>query len=102
MTHDAPRHSALRHTFYDILLAVLAGFAVGWFAWVFGGRLIGTDTTETPLWPFAAVGVVGVFALIKWARSRRPEPGWIHLLWIPVVLFVVLMTLIVMALNNFN
>ncbi|HAX81250.1 MAG TPA: hypothetical protein DCY40_01625 [Actinobacteria bacterium] len=99
MTTPAPRHSVLSFV-YDLLLGAAAGFSIGWFAWIFADR-IGDDGTPA-FWPFAVSGVLGGIALVRWARSRRGTARWVHILWIPVLLFVLLMTAIVLALRNFN
>ena len=77
-----------------------AGFSLGWFAWIFSDRL--GDAGTPKFWPFAVIGVIGGIALVRWARSRKGTRRWVHVLWIPVVLFVLLMTAIVLALRNFN
>ena len=99
MTTPTPRRSVLSFV-YDLVLGAAAGFAIGWFAWIFSDRL-GNDGTPA-FWPFAVIGVIGGIALVRWARSRRGQGRWVHILWIPVVLFLLLMGAIVMALRNFE
>ena len=94
-----PRPGALTRI-YDLILGAAFGFSVGWFAWIFSDRL-GDDGTPA-FWPFAAIGVVGGILLVRWARSRKGTRRWINVLWIPVLLFVLLMTAIVLALKNFE
>ena len=94
-----PRRSILT-TIYDVILGAAAGFSIGWFAWIFSDRL-GDDGTPQ-FWPFALAGVIGGIALVRWARSRKGARRWINVLWIPVLLFVLLMAAIVMALRNMN
>jgi hypothetical protein len=45
--------------------------------------------------------VLGV-TLVRWISTRKSGRGWVHALWIPVVLFVGLMTLIILALRALN
>jgi hypothetical protein len=99
VTTPQPARSLLSRI-YDVVLGGAAGFSIGWFAWIFSDRL-GDD--GTPLfWPFALAGVIGGIALVSWARSRRGSGRWVHILWIPVLLFILLLGAIVMALRNFN
>lgn len=92
--------SNLRTTLYDAVLGAAAGFSLAFFAWIIADRMGGDG--NPPFWPFAVVGVFAGVALLRWLRSRRSGGRWIHLLWVPVVLFVVLMTMIVLALRNFQ
>ena len=92
--------SNLRSTLYDLLLGAAAGFSLAFFAWIVADRMGGDGSPA--FWPFAAVGVLAGVGLLRWVRARRAGGKWIHLLWIPVVLFVVLMTMIVIALRNFQ
>ena len=98
VTTGPARHSLLALA-YDLILGVAAGFSVGFFAWIASDRL--GDGTPA-FWPFAAAGVLGMFLLVRWARSRRGGGRWIHLLWIPVVLFLTLMAMVAIALRNFT
>lgn len=99
MTTPTPRRSFLTIV-YDLILGAAAGFSLGWFAWIFADRL-GDDGTPA-FWPFAVAGVLGGILLVRWARSHKGTRRWVHVLWIPVLLFVLLMTAIVLALRNFN
>lgn len=85
---------------YDLVLGTAAGFSLGFFAWLMADRI--GDSPTPAFWPFAVAGVVGMFLVVRWARSRRGTRRWIHVLWIPVLVFVVLMTMIVVALRNFT
>lgn len=85
---------------YEVVLGIAAGFSMGWFAWVVTDRLV--DGSSPPLWPFAGGGIAVIYSVIRWARRRRGEGGWVHALWIPVVIFAGLMALIVLALRAFS
>lgn len=100
MTSPAPRRSPLRFV-YDVVLGAAAGFSLGFFAWLIGDRIDQSDGTPD-FWPFAVAGVIAGIALVRFARSRKGARRWIHALWIPVLVFVVLMTMIVVALRNFT
>lgn len=82
---------------YDLVLGAAAGFSIGWFSWLISDRM--GDEATPPFWPFAVVGVIGTILLVRWARARRGGGRWINVLWIPVLLFVVLMTAVVLALR---
>jgi len=85
---------------YDLVLGLAAGFSIGWFAWWAGG---GISVSPKPFWPFAAAGIVGTFGLIRWARRQRSSARrLVHLLWIPFILFLLLMAAVVVALRNFE
>ncbi len=99
VTTPTPRRSALS-VLYDLILGAAAGFSIGFFAWIISDRL-GDDGTP-PFWPFALAGVIGTILLVRWARSRRGGGRWIHILWIVVAVFVTLMTMIILALRNWN
>lgn len=99
-TPTPPRRSPLRFA-YDLVLGAAAGFSLGFFAWLIGDRVDNADGTPD-FWPFAAAGVVGGIALVRWARSRKGTRRWVHVLWIPVLLFVLLMAAVVVALRNFT
>jgi hypothetical protein len=58
--------------------------------------------TDLVLWPFAVGGMVLGVTLVRWISTRKSGRGWVHALWIPVVLFVGLMTLIILALRALN
>lgn len=87
---------------YDVVLALLGGSALGWFGWWFldgygsGARL--------PLVVWAVVGTVLAYVTIGSLRSRSGSgrSRWVHLLWIPVALFVALMVSVVLALRNWQ
>jgi hypothetical protein len=81
---------------YESVLGLAAGFSLGWFAWLIGDRF--TDDA-LPFWPFAVGGIIFGVTIVRFLSSRRSGRRWVHLLWIPVVLFVVLMTAVIMALR---
>jgi hypothetical protein len=94
------RSSASR--IYDILLAVFGGSALGWFAWWF---LDGYGSgSRIPYVVYAIAGIALAFWLILIARRRSPSGrSWaVHLLWIPAVLFVLLMAAVLVALRNWQ
>lgn len=96
-----PDHPRLRST-YDVVLVLLAGSTLGWFGWWFlGGYGSGSGPA---LWLWEAAGVALAWFGVRWLRGRRPEgrSRAVHLLWIPVVLFVLLMIAVIMALRNFT
>ena len=92
------RHPALALV-YQLLLGLASGFAVGVFAWMIAGRFI--DTGET-LWPYTVTGIIVMTVTVRALAARPGGRRWIHLLWIPVVLFVALMTMVIIALRNFE
>ena len=81
---------------YDLILGAASGFALGFFAWLASDRI--TDTSQ-PFWPWAVGGVVVLFFVVRWARQNRGTRRWVHLLWIPVLAFVALMTMVILALR---
>jgi len=81
---------------YETVLGLAAGFSIGWFAWLIGDRL--ADATP-PFWPFAIGGIIFGVTIVRFISTRRSGRGWVHLLWIPVLLFVVLLGAIIMALR---
>lgn len=83
---------------YDLVLGAAAGFSVGFFAWMAADRL-GAEGTPV-FWPFAAIGMVAGVVVVRWARARGGR--WVHALWLPVILFVLLMAAVVMALRNLD
>ena len=96
-----------RPTAYDAALALLGGSSLGWFAWWFTGAYVvsdGTGGSGIPLWVFEVLGVAAVFFLLMRVRSRSEDAQrrsrWVHLLWIPVILFVLLMIQVVLTLRN--
>lgn len=99
MTSGSRSRSILANA-YDVVLGAAAGFSLGFFAWLAADRLGGDGSP--PFWPFAVAGVIGGVVLVRWARSRRGRGRWVHVLWVPVLLFVVLMAAIVVALRNFT
>lgn len=99
MTSSPPRRSLLALV-YDLILGAAAGFSVGFFAWIASDRI--GDGGTPAFWPFAAAGVLGMILLVRWARSRRGGGRWVNVLWIPVLVFVVLMSMVVLALRNWN
>jgi hypothetical protein len=90
------RHVLVR--LYELVLGVAAGFSLGFFTWVMADRFIQSD--RLPLWPFAITGTVAISAIVFWARRSPGKGRWIHLMWVPVGVFVVLMALVVMALRR--
>jgi hypothetical protein len=99
VTSSPPRRSLLALV-YDLILGAAAGFSVGFFAWIASDR-IGDDGSPA-FWPFAVAGVLGMILLVRWARSRRGGGRWVNVLWIPVLVFVVLISMVVLALRNWN
>lgn len=96
MTGDSARRPGLGRLLYESILGVAAGFSLGWFAWLFTDRFV-DDTLA--LWPFAVGGILVGVTLVRWISTRRSARGWVHALWIPVIAFVGLMTLVVLALR---
>jgi uncharacterized membrane protein len=88
-------HHPARAWAYHLILGAASGFAVGCFAWFTVGE-------TNPLWPYAAAGVVLMIAAVRFLAVRRGTRRRIHLLWIPVVLFLALMAAVVLALRNFT
>lgn len=84
---------------YDILLGGLAGLAFGFFAWLSADRL--TDGNP-PFWPWAMGGIVALIVFVRWARAHRATRHWVHLLWIPVAVFIALIAMVILALRAFN
>lgn len=97
---NPPRPPAKR--VYDVMLVLFAGPAIGWFAWWFGGSYGGAESP--PLLLFVLAAMVATFLVVRWLRQRSPSgrSWWVHLLWIPVVLFVALMAAVIMALRNWQ
>jgi len=85
---------------YDLVLGAAAGFSVGFFAWLISDRV--GDATTPAFWPFAVAGVLGMTLVVRWARGRKGGGRWIHVLWIPVILFLALMAMIAWALSRFS
>jgi hypothetical protein len=81
---------------YESVLGIAAGFSLGWFAWLIADRLTDRDLL---FWPFAAGGILFGVTIVRFMSARRGGRRLVHLLWIPVVLFVVLMAAIIMALQ---
>lgn len=81
---------------YESILGLAAGFSLGWFAWLISDRV--TDGTLR-FWPFAVGGVIFGVTIVRFISTRQSGRGWVHLLWIPVLLFTVLMAAIIMALR---
>lgn len=87
---------------YDGIVSLFGGAALGWFGWWFLDGY-GSDS-NLPLVVWELAGVVVAFVLARWLRSRSSSgrSRWIHLLWIPVALFVLLMVAVIMALRNWQ
>ena len=94
--NDESSTPGLGRLLYESVLGIAAGFSLGWFTWLIADRF--TDDT-LQAWPFLAGGIVVGVTLVRWISTRRVGRGWVHALWIPVVAFVGLMTLIVLALR---
>lgn len=99
MTDDPTSRPGLGRLLYESVLGIAAGFSLGWFTWLIADRF--TDPSLA-LWPFTVVGIVVGVTLVRWISTRKAGRGWVHALWIPVVLFVVLMTMVVLALRAMN
>jgi hypothetical protein len=84
---------------YQSLLGIASGFSLGWFAWIIADRRI---DSIPPFWPFALIGVVLGVILVRLAAATPRGRRLVHLLWIPVVAFVGLMTAIVVALRTWG
>ncbi|OFW63370.1 MAG: hypothetical protein A2135_01740 [Actinobacteria bacterium RBG_16_67_15] len=88
-----PRHPSLRCT-YHLVLGITSGFAVGAFVWMISG-------SDRLFWPYPVAGIVvmtaATLALARWKGGRL-----VHLLWIPVALFLALMAMVAIALRNFT
>lgn len=99
MNHDTPPRPGLARVLYESVLGLAAGFSLGFFAWMVADRV-----TEAAMvfWPWAAGGMVFGVTVVRLISTRRPGRGWVHLMWIPVVLFVVLMTMLILALRAFE
>lgn len=86
----------LGRVLYESILGIAAGFSLGFFAWLVADRV---TNTELRFWPWAAAGILFGVIGVRQVSARRNGRGWVHLLWIPVVAFVVLMTMVVLALR---
>ncbi|WKZ83069.1 MAG: hypothetical protein QY307_02120 [Acidimicrobiia bacterium] len=99
MNHDQPQRTRLGRIVYDTVLGILAGFALGFFAWMVADR-VGSGGLSA--WPFTGAGLfLGVILVRAWSGRRRGGK-WVHLLWIPVILFAALMTMVIIALRSWN
>ena len=96
MTDESATSPGFGRLLYESILGLAAGFSLGWFTWLIADRL--TDDT-LQAWPFLAGGMVVGVTLVRWISTRRTGRGWVHALWIPVIAFVGLMVLIVLALR---
>jgi hypothetical protein len=99
VTDESTGRPGIGRLLYESILGLAAGFSVGWFTWLIADRL--TDQTLA-LWPFAVGGIVLGVTVVRYISTRRTGRGSVHLLWIPVVLFVILMSMIVLALRAFE
>lgn len=84
---------------YQLLLGAASGFALGFFAWMAADRF--AHTTQ-PLWPYVGAGIVLMTVAVRAMATRRAGQRWMHLLWIPVLLFAALMAMVIVALRNFT
>jgi hypothetical protein len=99
MSDESATRPGLGRLLYESVLGIAAGFSLGWFTWLIADRFTDADLV---FWPFAVGGIVLGVTLVRWISTRKSGRGWVHALWIPVVLFVGLMTLIVLALRALN
>ncbi len=99
MNQESSRRPGLGRVLYESILGIAAGFSLGFFAWLVADRV--TDS-ELRFWPWAAAGILFGVIAVRQVSARRRGRGWVHLLWIPVVAFVVLMTMVVLALRAWS
>jgi hypothetical protein len=99
MTDESTSRPGLGRLLYESILGLAAGFSIGWFAWLIADRFSDADLA---FWPFATTGVVLGVTVVRYLSTRRTGRGWVHLLWIPVALFVALMVAVVLALRAFE
>lgn len=96
MNDDTAQRPGLGRLLYESVLGVAAGFSLGWFAWLISDRVTDSDLL---FWPFAAGGILFGVTIVRFMSTRRGGRRWVHMLWIPVILFVVLMAAVIMALR---
>lgn len=92
-----------RSRVYEYILIVLGGATIGWFVWWFGDGYGGGS--RFPLWLYEIVGMVLAFGLVRWLRGRGSPSArrkWVHLLWVPVVLWAFLMVAVIIALMRWQ
>jgi len=99
MSDDPTPRPGLGRLLYESILGIAAGFSLGWFTWLIADRFTDADLL---FWPSAAGGIVFGVTIVRWVSTRRSGRGWVHALWIPVVLFVALMAMVVLALRAMN
>jgi len=96
MTDESPVRPGIGRLLYESILGIAAGFSLGWFTWLIADRF---SDRSLQGWPFLIGGVVVGVTMVRWISTRRSGRGWVHVLWIPVIAFVGLMILIILALR---
>jgi cell division protein FtsW (lipid II flippase) len=82
---------------YQVFLGVASGVALGFFGWIVADRM--TDAAQ-PAWPYLVAGAILMTVIVRALAARKGSRRWIHLLWIPVAVFALLMAMVIMALRN--
>lgn len=68
MNHDQPQRTRLGRIVYDTVLGILAGFALGFFAWMVADR-VGSGGLSA--WPFTGAGLfLGVILVRAWSGRQ--------------------------------
>lgn len=95
-------HRPSRPGAYDIVLAIVAGASLGWFSWWFLDGYGGGSRLPLVVHQIVATGLT--VALVRWRAARTPggRRWWVHLLWVPAVLFLLLMGAVVYALRTWQ
>jgi len=84
---------------YQLILGLASGVALGFFGWIAADRM--TEAAQ-PAWPYLVAGALVMTLLVRVLAARKGSRRWMHLLWIPVAIFALLMAMVIVALRNFT